>query len=206
LSLIFFESIRYREVLKLQASPGAKSFGDDKAIATALYIQSSCRRVLAKLELEIKIAENSRRDKAFTEFCCRMEEGLSVVMYSRKYGTSPTRVISFDKDFSNLTFSTSFGTRGKVDLKTIFKIHSGVSRTLYMHSKEPTLSRCICLECLGERVVDLELDSAKDARDIAVGFRRLAILLNGKTAPFYLDNFGIPRRVGPSIIQVINEK
>jgi hypothetical protein len=72
---------------------------------------------------------------------------------------------------------------------------------MYPQSKQPNLSRCICIECLGERVLDLECEDAKQARDLFNGFTRLQLLLAGKAAPFFIDNFGVPRRAGPSIIK-----
>ena len=197
---------RYRQILKSRASAGSVSFGDVKSVATALYIQASVRRVIAKGIVEDKIAENKLRDKAFARFCGALKEGITVTMFSRKYGTSPSRKISFDDSFNNLTFTTSFGTKGKVELRSIYKIHTGLSETMYAHSRQPLLSRCICLECRSERVVDLELSSAKQTREMYQGFERLILLLSGTLSPFFTDNFGIPRRAGPSIIEnAINE-
>lgn len=197
---------RYRQILKSRASAGSRSFGDVKSVATALYIQASVRRVIAKTTVENKIAENKLRDKAFARFCGALKEGITVTMFSRKYGTSPSRKISFDDSFNNLTFTTSFGTKGKVELRSIYKIHTGLSETMYAHSRQPLLSRCICLECRSERVVDLELSSAKETREMYQGFERLILLLSGTLSPFFTDNFGIPRRAGPSIIEnAINE-
>jgi hypothetical protein len=197
---------RYRQILKSRASAGSVSFGDVKSVATALYIQASVRRVIAKRIVEDKIAENRLRDKAFARFCGALKEGITVTMFSRKYGTSPSRKISFDDSFNNLTFTTSFGTKGKVELRSIYKIHTGLSETMYAHSRQPLLSRCICLECRSERVVDLELSSAKQTREMYQGFERLILLLSGTLSPFFTDNFGIPRRAGPSIIEnAINE-
>lgn len=192
---------RHREVLKSKATEAATSFGENKSIATSLYVQSAVRRVIAKMTVETKISENKQRDKIFAKFCGIMKAGVTVTMFSRKYGTAPMRVISFDKDLNNLTFSTSFGTRGKIALKSIYKIHKGISETMYPHSRQAQLSRCICLECLGERVVDLELANAQQAREMFIGFERLILLLSGTKSPFYIDNFGIPRRAGPSIIE-----
>ena len=197
---------RYREVLKSKATPGSRNFGDMKHIATALYIQSSVRRVLAKMTVKTKMEENKARDKAFAKFCGELKKGVPVIMFSRKYGTSPERILSIDDKINNLTFSTSFGTKGKIDLKSVFKVHTGISETMYANSRQPQLSRCICLECLAERVVDLELTTAKQTREMYLGFERMILLLSGTASPFYTDNFGIPRRAGPSIIEnAINE-
>jgi hypothetical protein len=192
---------KYRDTIKNEASEASRSFISDKSLATVLYIQSSVRRTLAKLSLEAKIKENSIRDNTFAIFCSKIKKGVDVTMFSRKYGTSPTRTISFDKGFNNLTFTTSLGTKRNVDLTRIHKIHTGKSNTMYPQSKQPNLSRCICIECLGERVLDLECEDAKQARDLFNGFTRLQLLLAGKAAPFFIDNFGIPRRAGPSIIK-----
>ena len=192
---------RYREALKSKSSPGTRSFGDEKSIATALYIQSSVRRVIAKMTVEAKILENISRDKAFAKFCLALKTGVMVTMYSRKYGTSPSRKLSLDDSLTHLTFSASFGTKGRVELKSIYKVHTGISETMYPHSRQPQLSRCICLECLGERVMDLELNTAKQTRDMYQGFERLVLLLSGTKSPFFIDNFGIPRRAGPSIVE-----
>ena len=192
---------RYRETLKMKATVASKSFGDDKTISTSLYIQSSVRRVLARAAVEARIVANKARDKSFTRFCCLMKEGVSITMFSRKYGTAPSRKLSLDSSYNNLTFSTSFGTRGKVPIKSIYKIHTGISETLYPHARQAVLSRCICLECLGERVVDMELSNAQQARDMFLGFQRLILLLSGTASPFYVDNLGIPRRGGSSIIE-----
>ena len=192
---------RYRETLKMKATVASKSFGDDKTISTSLYIQSSVRRVLARAAVEARIVANKARDKSFTRFCCLMKEGVSITMFSRKYGTAPSRKLSLDSSYNNLTFSTSFGTRGKVPIKSIYKIHTGISETLYPHARQAVLSRCICLECLGERVVDMELSNAQQARDMFLGFQRLVLLLSGTASPFYVDNLGIPRRGGSSIIE-----
>jgi hypothetical protein len=192
---------RYRDALKSKSSPGTRSFGDEKSIATALYIQSSVRRVIAQKAVETKIVENFARDKAFAKFCLTLKTGVIVTMYSRKYGTSPSRKLSLDDSLTHLTFSASFGSKGKVELKSIHKVHTGISETMYPHSRQPQLNRCICLECLGERVVDLELNTAKQTRDMYQGFDRLILLLSGTKSPFFIDNFGIPRRAGPSIIE-----
>jgi hypothetical protein len=192
---------RYREALKSKSSPGTRSFGDEKSIATALYIQSSVRRVIAQKAVETKIMENIARDKAFAKFCLTLKTGVMVTMYSRKYGTSPSRKLSLDDSLTHLTFSASFGSKGKVELKSIHKVHTGISETMYPHSRQPQLSRCICLECLGERVMDLELNTAKQTREMYQGFDRLILLLSGTKSPFFIDNFGIPRRAGPSIIE-----
>ena len=197
---------KYREILKMKAPFASKSFEYDKTTSTALYIQSSIKRVIAKGVLEARIVANKARDKSFSKFCCLMEEGVMITMFSRKYGTAPLRKISFDFERHNLTFSTSFGTRGKIPLRSIYKIHNGISETMYPHAREAQLSRCICLECLGERVVDMELSSSQQARDMYFGFERLIQLLSGTTSPFYVDNFGIPRRGGASVIEnAINE-
>jgi hypothetical protein len=45
---------RYRQILKSRASAGSVSFGDVKSVATALYIQASVRRVIAKGIVEDK--------------------------------------------------------------------------------------------------------------------------------------------------------
>lgn len=192
---------RYRDALKSKSSPGTRSFGDEKSIATALYIQSSVRRVIAKMAVETKIIENTARDKAFAKFCLTLKTGVMVTMFSRKYGTSPSRKLSLDDSLTHLTFSASFGSKGKVELKSIHKVHTGISETMYPHSRQPQLSRCICLECLGERVMDLELNTAKQTRDMYQGFDRLILLLSGTKSPFFIDNFGIPRRAGPSIVE-----
>ena len=192
---------RYRDNVKTKATTGTKSFGDDKGIATALYVQASVRRVLAIHAVEAKIQSNKLRDQAFAKFCKEMKQGIKVTMYSRKYGTAPDRIISFDKDLNYLTFSTSFGTRGKIALRSIYKIHTGISETMYPHSRQAALSRSICLECLADRVVDMELVNAQQARDMYLGFERLILLLSGTTSPFYVDNFGIPRRGGTSIVE-----
>ena len=197
---------KYREILKMKATFASKSFEYDKTASIALYIQSSIKRVIAKVEVEARIVANKARDKSFSKFCRVMEDGVMITMFSRKYGTAPSREISFDFDHHNLTFSTSFGTRGKIPLRSIYKIHNGISETMYPHAREAQLSRCICLECLGERVVDMELSSSQQARDMYYGFERLILLLSGTTSPFYLDNFGIPRRGGASVIEnAINE-
>lgn len=190
-----------RDRLRSRAKAVADSFGDDKAVATSLYIQSTIKRVIAKSTVEAKIAANVERDKSFARFCSLMSEGVMVTMFSRKYGNAPSRKICLDSGYNNLTFTTSLGTRGKIPIKSIYKIHKGISETMYPHARKAVLNRCICLECLGDRVVDMELNSAQQARDMYHGFERLILLSYGTASPFYVDNFGIPRRAGPSIIE-----
>lgn len=170
---------KYRHTLKEKASEGTRAFIDNQGLATVLYIQSSVRRTLAKLSLEAKTKENNIRDNSFAIFCSKINAGVKVTMFSRKYGTSPIRTISFDSGFNSLTFTTSFGSKRSIDLSKIHKIHTGKSNTLYPQSKQPNLSRCICIECLGERVLDLECDDAKQARDLFNGFTRLQLLVAG---------------------------
>ena len=192
---------RCRERMKCRSGASTHSFGDDKAIATILYVKSAVKRVLAKSAVENKIRANQVRDRVFSTFCGLMKGGIIVTMFSRKYGNAPSRKISFDEGFHNLTFTTSFGTRRKIALKAIYKVHKGISVTMYPHARRAQLSRCVCLECLGDRVVDIELNSMQQASEVYLGFERLILLLSGTTSPFYVDNFGIPRRGGPSIIE-----
>ena len=56
------------------------------------------------------------------------------------------------------------------------------------------------MECLGNRVVDIATDSAREARELIQGFSRMVELLAGKQSPFFIDDLGIPKRAGPSIL------
>ena len=191
---------RLRDQNSKTKKAGLESFGTDKVLANTLMIQCSIRRLLAMKQVEAKIAENLNRDETFAQFCLRMKKGVKVVMYSRKYKTAPTRIIQFSEDLNNMEFTASFGSKGTVELKKIFKVNSGLSGTKYGDTKMAPASKTFCLECLGNRVVDIATDSAREARELIQGFSRMVELLAGKQSPFFIDDLGIPKRAGPSIL------
>ena len=192
---------RLRDQNSKSKKAGLESFGTDKALANTLMIQCSIRRLLAMKQIETRIAENLIRDETFAQFCLRMKQGVKVVMYSRKYKTAPTRIIQFSGDLNNMEFTASFGYKGTVELKKIFKVNSGLSGTKYGEIKMAPPSKTLCLECLGNRVVDIATESAREARFLIQGFSRMVELLAGKQSPFFIDDLGIPKRAGPSILE-----
>ena len=192
---------RLRDQNSKTKKAGLESFGTDKVLANTLMIQCSIRRLLAMKQVEAKIAENLNRDETFAQFCLRMKQGVKVVMYSRKYKTAPTRTIQFSEDLNNMEFTASFGSKGTVELKKIFKVNSGLSGTKYGETKMAPPSKTFCLECLGNRVVDIATESAREARELIQGFSRMVELLAGKQSPFFIDDLGIPKRAGPSILE-----
>lgn len=166
-----------------------------------VYIQTAVRRWEARQTALALREERQRKIKQFKEFCEVMKEGVSVICFSRKYGTAGPRLLKFNDENTELKYTAGFMNTRSIELKNIFQVGDGVSGFSYLHAHPNRTAWCFYLELIGDKFLDFECYSKKQVQMMVQGFRRLRHLYY-TMAPFYFDSNGTPRRAGPSIIDM----
>ena len=185
------------ELKRLRVARKVSSGGADLII----YVQNALRTWEARQKALALRGDRMEKIRQFKEFCVAMKEGVTLITFSRKYGGSGPRLVKFSDDYNELTYVCGFMNTRKIELKTIYRVGEGVSGYKYPNAHPTRTAWCFHLELIGDKYLDFECFSKQQAHLMVHGFRRLRHLFY-TNAPFYFDALGIPRRAGPSIIEM----
>lgn len=183
---------------KLRNIKRIKHGSEDQVLQTQLVF----RRWLTSHHIAKNIAHRENDLKNFEKFCRKIKDGYEVIIYSRKRGQAWKRKMTFNSDFSAIIFSTSL--MGKKSLRTtsLYDVKKGPSGYFYPLARPTHKVWCFHLFVLGKSHLDMEACSAEDFKELHAGFKTL-ITLHMTRSPFYIDENGVPRRAGPSIIDYV---
>jgi hypothetical protein len=140
-----------------------------------------------------------KRKLNFQKFCKSLTEGITVDILSQTNGKISKRLIKFDGDYRNLVIGGKWRSK-YYPLHKIYIVAKGLSERMYELARDVHHSWCLNLRCLDERVIDIQATDTDNARELYEGFSMMQSLLFTQ-ASFYVDNLGVPRRAGPSIIR-----
>jgi len=185
------------ELKKLRIARKVSSGGADMII----YAQTALRRWEARQTALSLREERMDKIRLFRNFCEALKNGVTLITFSRKYGGSGPRIVKFSDDNTELTYVCGFMNTRKIELKSIFQVGEGMSGYTYPNAHPSKTAWCFHLELIGDKYLDFECYSKQQAHLMVHGFRRLRHLFY-TNAPFYFDALGIPRRAGPSIIEM----
>ena len=160
--------------LLLIRSAATLQFVTKSSTKYVIVVQSAVRTWLTHSKLKTKRAEYKKAHQYFNKFCKKLEEGIEVYMFSRKYGTINKRIIKFDSEFKYLTWKIFGNNISKMNLREIFRVTKGLSMNYYAATpKSPAM--CFSLHCAGGRALDFEACDASTLSLLIAGFERLKV-------------------------------
>jgi hypothetical protein len=164
-----------------------------------LLIQSCIRRWIAQQKATDVLQSKLKLESEFTQFCnALINRAYRLKMFSRKHATTIRKFFVDDK-YTSLCCKINIFHVKKMDLSTLYKVERQFSGKDYV-SKPTNLGLCISLYFTSGKIVDLEALDQETFETFTHGLRRMIFLMNGPPSR-YVDPSGIPRRVGPSVIQ-----
>jgi hypothetical protein len=163
-------------------------------------LQSAVRAWRCKRLLIEKAKKKFQDESSFHEFCQEMLTGIEVYMFGKKYGGMPLRTVKIDSDGTSMMYNTTLLNTRQYELSSIYDVVKGHSGFPYQRAKPIHRSWCLHLRLLGGKIIDIEAKTSADYAKLYNGFCRLKFLLSTK-APFFVDQFGIACRAGPSVVK-----
>jgi len=140
-------------------------------------------------------------DEKFNAFINDINNGLSVEMFSKTFGTLRLRIIKFDSSYSSIVYKTSdWMPHTAVKINDICEVKKGLSGYKYSQVISAHKAWCFHLVVLGGKLIDIQAEDGHRARELFLGFKRLVQLFFTQS-PFFIDKDGFPRRAGPSVIK-----